>query len=94
MDAGDGVGGLRGGDASGESLWAPPWLLPLFIEPAPEGGFWAICLEIPGANGQGETVEEARTDLQAAIELLLEDREADISRGLPPDAVRMPLHIG
>jgi predicted RNase H-like HicB family nuclease len=64
------------------------------IEPAPEGGFWAICLEIPGANGQGETMEEARKDLQAAIELLLEDREADISRGLPPDAVRMPLHLG
>jgi predicted RNase H-like HicB family nuclease len=64
------------------------------IESAPEGGFWAICLEIPGANGQGETMEEARSDLQAAIELLLEDREADISRGLPPDAVRMPLQIG
>jgi predicted RNase H-like HicB family nuclease len=64
------------------------------IEPAPEGGFWAIYLEIPGANGQGETVEEARTDLQAAVKLLLEDREADISRGLLPDAMRMPLHIG
>jgi predicted RNase H-like HicB family nuclease len=64
------------------------------IEPAPEGGFWAICLEIPGANGQGETMEEARKDLQAAVELLLEDREADINRGLPPDAVRMPLQIG
>ena len=64
------------------------------IEPAPEGGFWAICLEIPGANGQGESIEEARQDLEAAIKLLLEDREADISRGLPPDAVRMPLQIG
>lgn len=64
------------------------------IEPAPEGGFWAICLEIPGANGQGESIEEARQDLQSAIELLLEDREADVSRGLPPDAVRMPLRIG
>lgn len=64
------------------------------IEPAPEGGFWAICLEIPGANGQGESIEEAKEDLQAAIELLLEDREADISRGLPPDAVRLPLQIG
>jgi predicted RNase H-like HicB family nuclease len=64
------------------------------IEPAPEGGFWAICLELPGANGQGETMEEAKKDLRAAIELLLEDRAADISRGLPPDAVRMPLQIG
>ena len=58
------------------------------IEPAPEGGFWAICLEIPGANGQGESIEEAKQDLQAAIELLLEDREAEISRGLPPAATR------
>jgi predicted RNase H-like HicB family nuclease len=64
------------------------------IEPAPEGGFWATCLEIPGANGQGESIEEATKDLQAAIELLLEDREVDISRGLPPDAVRVPLKIG
>ena len=30
------------------------------IEPAPEGGFWAICPEIQGANGQGETIEEAK----------------------------------
>lgn len=44
------------------------------IEPAPEGGFWAVCPEVPGANGQGETVEEAKTDLIAAVKLLLEDR--------------------
>ncbi len=63
------------------------------IEPAPEGGFWAICLEIPGANGQGESIEQAKQDLQAAIELLLEDREAAISRGLPTDS-SLPLQIG
>ena len=44
------------------------------IEPAPEGGFWAVCPEVPGANGQGETVEEAKVDLIAAVKLLLEDR--------------------
>jgi predicted RNase H-like HicB family nuclease len=64
------------------------------IEPAPEGGYWAICLELPGANGQGETVEEAKLDLLAAVGLLLVDREADISRGLPDDAVRVPMQIG
>ena len=64
------------------------------IEPAPEEGFWAICLEIPGANGQGESNDQAKQDLQAAIELLLEDREAEISRELPPEALRMPLQIG
>ena len=30
------------------------------IEEAPEGGFWAICPEVPGANGQGDSVEEAK----------------------------------
>ena len=48
------------------------------IEKAPEGGFWAICPEVPGANGQGETIEEAKTNLREAIELILEDRKADI----------------
>jgi predicted RNase H-like HicB family nuclease len=30
--------------------------------------------EIPGANGQGRTVEECRASLRAAIRLILEDR--------------------
>ena len=37
-----------------------------------EGGFWATCLEVPGANGQGETKEECLADLKAAVKLLLE----------------------
>ena len=64
------------------------------IEPAPEGGFWAICLEVPGANGQGDTVQDAKADLLAAVELILEDRKEDILRGLPSDAIREPLLIG
>jgi predicted RNase H-like HicB family nuclease len=39
---------------------------------AEEGGFWATCLEIPGANGQEETKEECLADLSAAVRLLLE----------------------
>jgi len=58
------------------------------IEPAPEGGYWAICPEIPGANGQGDTIEEAKDNLRQAIELILEDRREDILRGLPDDAIR------
>ncbi|MGE3076846.1 MAG: type II toxin-antitoxin system HicB family antitoxin [Dehalococcoidia bacterium] len=42
------------------------------VEPAEEGGFWAYCLEVPGANGQGETMEEVLADLAAAIELMLD----------------------
>jgi len=28
------------------------------IEGSPEGGYWAICPEVPGANGQGETISD------------------------------------
>jgi len=59
------------------------------IEPAPEGGYWAICPEVPGAaNGQGETIEEAKDNLREAIELILRDRREDILRGLPDDAIQ------
>lgn len=64
------------------------------IEAAPEGGFWAICPEVPGANGQGETIEEAKANLRQAIELILEDRRADILRGLPDDAIQDKVMIG
>lgn len=64
------------------------------IEPAPEGGYWAICPEIPGANGQGETTEEAKISLREAIELILEDRKADMLRGLPDDAIQETLLVG
>jgi predicted RNase H-like HicB family nuclease len=64
------------------------------IEVAPEGGYWAICPEVPGANGQGETLEEAKTSLREAIELIFEDRRSDILRGLPDDAIQEKVVIG
>ncbi len=60
----------------------------VIIEPAPDGGFWAVCPEVLGANGQGETPAEAKESLKQAIELLLDDRRADMFRGLPDDAIR------
>ena len=53
-------------------------------------GDWyvAYCPEIPGANGQGRTKEEARQSLAEAISLILEDRREDGLRGVPPDALR------
>ena len=58
------------------------------LEAAPEGGYWAICPEVPGANGQGETIEQAKDSLRQAIELISEDRREDILRGLPEDAIQ------
>lgn len=39
-----------------------------------EDWFIAYCPEIPGANGQGRTPEEAKQNLGEAITLILEDR--------------------
>lgn len=53
-------------------------------------GDWYIAYspEIPGANGQGKTKEEALESLREAIALVLEDRREDALRGAPPDASR------
>ena len=64
------------------------------IETAEDGGYWAYCPEVPGANGQGETVAEAKADLAAAIQLILEDRLEDSLRGLPDDAIRETVAVG
>ncbi len=44
--------------------------------------------EIPGANGQGRSVEECRESLSQAIALILEDRREDGLRGAPAEAIR------
>jgi predicted RNase H-like HicB family nuclease len=53
-------------------------------------GEWFIAYspEIPGANGQGKTKEEALKSLSDAISLVLEDRREDGLRGVPPEAIR------
>jgi predicted RNase H-like HicB family nuclease len=50
-----------------------------------EGGYWATCLEVPGANGQGETKAECLDNLKEAIQLLLETERAEVFR-LDPQA--------
>lgn len=44
------------------------------LEPQPEGGFVAQCIELPGAITQGETEEEALENIQDAIRLILDVR--------------------
>ncbi|MDC4203698.1 MAG: type II toxin-antitoxin system HicB family antitoxin [Candidatus Manganitrophus sp.] len=55
-----------------------------------QDGKWYIAYspEIPGANGQGHTKEEALQSLSDAIALILEDRREDALRGIPSEAIR------
>ena len=51
-----------------------------------EGWYIAFCPELPAANGQGKTKEEAKQSLAGAILMLLEDRRNDSFRGIPDEA--------
>jgi predicted RNase H-like HicB family nuclease len=58
-------------------------------------GDWFIgyCPEIPGANGQGHTLEECKESLTDAIGLILEDRREDALRGVPEEAIKQTLVV-
>ena len=59
-----------------------------------EDWFIAYSPEVPGANGQGKTKEEAIASLAGAIELSLEDRREEGLRGVPADAIREVVRVG
>lgn len=46
------------------------------------------CIEIPEANGQGETIEECKENLKEAIKLVLDDRKESITKYLDRDAIK------
>jgi len=54
---------------------------------APEGGYVAFVEELPGANTQGETLEEARENLREAIGLVLESNRLLAEQELGGDRV-------
>ena len=60
-----------------------------------QDGDWVVayCPEVPGANGQGRSKDDARVSLAEALTLLLEDRREDGLRGVPPDAERETITV-
>ena len=45
------------------------------LEPSEEGGYTVYVPSLPGCISEGETIEEAMTNIQEAIELYLEPIE-------------------
>ena len=54
------------------------------FEEAEEGGYIGYVAELPGANTQGETLEEARENLGEAIQLILEANREQFEKQLEP----------
>jgi predicted RNase H-like HicB family nuclease len=50
------------------------------FQEAPEGGYVAFVEELPGANTQGETLDEARENLREAVGLVLEANRGKCQR--------------
>ena len=60
--------------------------LTAIFEEAEEGGFIGYIAELPGANTQGETLEEARGNLLEAVQMILEANREEAMRRLPEGA--------
>ena len=59
---------------------------------AEEGGYIGFVEELPGANTQGETLQETRENLQEAIALVLEGNRILAEESLlGQEAIREPL---
>ena len=54
---------------------------------APEGGYIAFVEELPGANTQGDTLDEARENLREAVALVLEANRELAEQSLAGKAV-------
>ncbi len=62
--------------------------------PVPEGGYVAFVEELPGANTQGATIEEARENLREAVTLVIESNRELAEQSLQGQTVtREPLEL-
>ena len=57
-------------------------------------GYIGFVEELPGANTQGATLEEARANLQEAVELVLEANRMLAQEGAPgSEEIREPMKV-
>ena len=60
--------------------------LTAIYEEAEEGGYIGYVAELPGANTQGETIEEVRENLSEAIQLILETNREEFEKNFSSKA--------
>ena len=60
--------------------------LTTIYEEVEEGGYIGYVAELPGANTQGETLEEVRANLSEAIQLILGTNREEFEKQYSPGA--------
>ncbi len=56
-------------------------------------GYIGFVEELPGANTQGATLEEARANLKEAVGLVIEANRTLAQEDAGPDVIREPLNV-
>ena len=57
-------------------------------------GYIGFVEELPGANTQGTTLEEARTNLQEAVEMVMQANRELIAETTGTEVIREPFKVG
>jgi predicted RNase H-like HicB family nuclease len=57
--------------------------LKIMFEPSDEGGYTVLVPSLPGCISEGDTLEEARTNIMEAIHLYLMPVEDDLAALVP-----------
>jgi len=65
--------------------------LTVVLEPSEEGGFTAIVPSLPGCFSEGNSKEEALTNIREAIELYLDPVEDD--QDFNPEAEKLEIAV-
>ena len=65
--------------------------LRILLEPSQDGGFTALVPSLPGCVSEGDTREEALSNIREAIELYLEPVEDDVSAMTSAETVEITL---
>ena len=63
------------------------------FEPAQEGGFTCHFEELPEVFSEGETLEEAKTNLLDALTQVMEYHREEARKNIAPGAVRQELEL-
>ncbi len=69
-----------------------PLQLTALFRKVPEG-YIGFVEELPGANTQGATLDEARANLREAVELVIEANRTLAHEDAGPDVIREPLNL-
>ncbi len=66
----------------------------VIFEPQPDGGFHAYCPALPGCHSEGDTFDEAMTNVREAVEAYIDSLKAHGEPIPREELVIKPVEVG